>query len=95
MVAAFVYLVFGIVELLLIARFVLLLIGANTASSLVSWVYTWSGPFASPFSSIFGQHAITTGPGVVVQSIFDWPTLIAVVVYGVIGALLVRLLANL
>ena len=94
MVAAFVYFIFGIIELLLMLRFVLLLIGANAANSFVSWVYAWSGPFAAPFAGIFGQHAAIAGPGVVVQSDFDWTTLIAIVVYGIIGALLVRLFAS-
>lgn len=94
MVAAFIYLVFGIIELLLMFRFILLLIGANTANAFVTWVYAWSGPFNAPFAGIFGQHALTAGQGVVVQSVFDWTTLIAIVVYALIGALLARLLAN-
>lgn len=94
MVATFIYLVFGIIELLLILRFVLLFIGANVANSFVIWVYNWSSPFVAPFAGIFGQHTVTAGPGVVVQSVFDWTTLIALVVYAVIGALLVRLLAK-
>lgn len=94
MIATFIYLVFGIIELLLVFRFVLLFIGANTANAFVAWVYGWSGPFAAPFAGIFGQHSITTGQGVVVQSVFDWTTLIALVVYAIIGALLARLLAS-
>lgn len=95
MVATFIYLVFGIIELLLILRFILLLAGANVANAFVMWVYNWSTPFVAPFANIFGQHVTVTGPGVVVQSIFDWTTLIALVVYALIGALLVRLLARL
>lgn len=95
MVATFIYLIFGIIELLLILRFVLLFIGANTASAFVTWVYDWSGPFTAPFAGIFGQHSVTAGQGVVVQSVFDWTTLIALVVYALIGALLAHLLASL
>ena len=95
MVAIFIYLVFGIIELLLIFRFVLLFLGANAANAFVAWIYDWSTPFVAPFANIFGQHVTTAGQGVVVQSIFDWTTLIALVVYGLIGALLVRLFAQL
>lgn len=94
MVAAFIYIIFGIIEALLIFRFVLLFVGANAANSFVTWVYDWSSPFVAPFANIFGQHVTTTGQGVVTQSIFDWTTLIALVIYALIGALLARLLAN-
>ena len=95
MVATFIYIVFGIIEVLLILRFVLLLIGANIANAFVMWVYNWSSPFVAPFANIFGQHAIAAGQGAVTQSIFDWTTLIALVFYALIGALLVRLLVRL
>ena len=94
MVATLVYIIFGLIELLLAVRFVLLLVGANTSSAFVSWIYAWSAPFAAPFSSIFGQHVTVAGPGVVMQSVFDWTTLIALVVYAIIGGILVRILAN-
>lgn len=94
MVAGLVYIVFGLLELLLALRFVFLLIGANPATEFVAWVYAWSGPFVAPFASIFGQHITTSGTGVVVQSVFDWTTLIALIVYAVIGGLAVRLLAQ-
>ena len=95
MVATFIYIVFGIIEALLILRFLLLLVGANIANPLVMWIYDWSSPFVAPFANIFGQHAVTTGQGVVIPSIFDWTTLIALVFYALIGALLVRLLTRL
>jgi hypothetical protein len=88
------YVVFGIIELLLILRFVLLFVGANAANTFVTWVYTWSGPFAAPFAGIFGQHSVAAGQGVVVQSVFDWTSLVALIAYAVIGAVLVRLLSH-
>ncbi len=95
MLAGLVYLIFGIIEILLGLRFVLLLLGANAASPFVSLVYSWSGPFVAPFAGIFGQHVTIGGPGVVQQSILDWTTLIALVIFAIIGAVLARLLANL
>lgn len=82
------YVIIGLIELLLGLRFVFLLLGANPASGIVSWVYSWSSIFTSPFAGIFGQTATTAGPGVVSQSIFDWTTLIALVVYGIIGTII-------
>jgi hypothetical protein len=88
MIASLIYIVVGFIELLIGFRFVLLLLGANPASGFVSWIYSWSQPFVAPFYGIFGQHSATaTGTGVVVQSVFDWTALIALVVYGFIAML--------
>jgi hypothetical protein len=88
MVGVVVYFIIGFIELLLGLRFVFLLLGANPTSTFVSWVYSWSNIFTTPFAGIFGQAATTAGPGVITQSVFDWTTLIALVVYGLIGALI-------
>jgi hypothetical protein len=88
MVGMIIYVFLGLIELLLGLRFVFLLLGANPASAIVGWVYSWSGIFTAPFAGIFGQTATTAGPGVVSQSVFDWTTLIALIVYGLIGAIL-------
>lgn len=84
-----VYVILGFIELLLGLRFVFLLLGANPDSGIVSWIYSWSGIFTAPFAGIFGQSTSTAaGPGIVTQSVFDWTTLIALIVYGIIGALI-------
>jgi hypothetical protein len=94
MVASLVYLIFGLIELLIAARFVLLLIGANPTSSLVAGIYSWSSPFVAPFANIFGQHITVAGSGAVATSVFDWTALVALIVYAVIGGLLARVLSN-
>ena len=94
MLAAIVYLAFGFIELLIGLRFVFLLIGANTTSPFVSWIYSWSAPFVAPFAGIFGQHITIAGPGVVAPSIFDWTALIALVIYAIVGGILARVLAR-
>lgn len=94
MVAGLIYVVFGLLEVLLALRFVFLLIGANPASNIVAWVYSWSAPFVAPFANIFGQHITVAGPGVVAHSVFDWTTLIALAVYAIVGGLIVRVLAR-
>lgn len=87
---AILYAIIGFIEALLGLRFVMELLGANPSSPLVNWIYTWSTPFAAPFAGIFGQNATITGQGVVAQSVFDWTALIAIVVFGVIGGVISR-----
>lgn len=88
MFASLIYMIIGFIELLIGFRFILLLLGANPASGFVSWIYGWSNPFVAPFYGIFGQQSATaTGTGVVVQSVFDWTALIALIMYGLIAIL--------
>lgn len=86
--------IFGFIEALLALRFVFRLLGANPDNVFVNWIYDWSTPLAAPFAGIFGQDATVAGPGVVTQSVFDWTALIALVVYGLIGGLILRLLGG-
>ena len=94
MIARIIYVIIGFIEVLIGLRFVFLLIGANPASQFVSWIYDWSNPFVAPFAGIFGQHATVTaiGQGAAVQSIFDWTALIALVIYGLIGGVVARMM---
>ncbi len=67
------------------------MLGANADSSFVQWIYSWSTPLVSPFAGIFGQEATVTGPGVVTSSVFDWTALIAFIIYGLIVAVITRI----
>jgi len=85
----------GFMSTLVALRFVLRLLGANPANAFVNWVYDWSTPLVAPFAGIFGQDStIVEGPGIVTPSVFEWTTLIAVLVYAVFGGLLIRLLSG-
>lgn len=88
MIAAIVYLIGGFIEVVIGLRFIFLLVGANPSSNFVAWVYHWSTPLVSPFAGIFGQSATIGGPGAVVTSVFDWTALVALIVYGLILAVL-------
>jgi hypothetical protein len=90
MIAAILYAIIGFIEGILGLRFLFMLIGANPASAFVNWIYDWTGPLVAPFAGIFGQHATVAGPGAVTQSVFEWTTLIALVVYGLIGGIIAR-----
>lgn len=75
----------NIIEIILLFRFVLRLVGANTAAPFTQLVYGLAHPFIAPFQ--FTVPSYTTGMGV-----FDWNTLIAMIVYWVIGSLISHLL---
>lgn len=92
MLAGIIYAITGFIELLIALRFIFRLAGANPLSPFVNWIYDWSTPFVTPFAGIFGQNATITGQGVVVPSVFDWTALIALVVYGLVGGIIARLL---
>lgn len=68
----------GVIEVLLAFRILLKLFGANAFSGFVNFIYTVSNPFALPFAGIFGT---TTS----LSSVFEWSTMIAMVVYAVIA----------
>jgi hypothetical protein len=88
--AAILSIIVGIVQFLVGFRFVFLLLGANPNNAFVSWVYDMSSPLVAPFSGIFGQATTEFAQGAVVSSVFDWTSLIALVIYGILGAILVR-----
>lgn len=84
----------GFVEALVGLRFLFRLIGVNPGSAFVSWVYDWSTPLVAPFAGMFNQSSTVTGNGAVTSSVFDWTALIALVVYGLVVAVLSTALAR-
>lgn len=70
-----------VVETVLLARFALLLFGANADQALVAFVYAITDPLVRPFQGIFAQPA---GPPV-----FEVAAVLAVVFFLLIGALVV------
>ncbi|MCX7711823.1 MAG: YggT family protein [Clostridia bacterium] len=81
--------VLGLIEVLLAFRFLFMLLGANPRSGFVSFLYTVTGIFVSPFTGIF--NSFTTG-GLAARSVFDPATLIGMIVYAVIAWGLVSLI---
>lgn len=90
MIGGIIYAIGGFIEVLIGLRFIFRLLGANPGNDFVNWIYGWSTPFVKPFAGIFGQNATVTGQGVVTTSVFDWTALIALVVYGLILAVISR-----
>lgn len=87
MIAGIVYAIVGFIELLVGLRFLFLLFGANPSTDFVSWIYTWSEPFVAPFYGIFGQNVAISAPGIPVQAVIDWASLVALIVYGLIAGI--------
>ena len=76
--AAVVWFVVGIVEILIAARFLGKLFGASAHSAFVNFIYQVSAPVVAPFTGIFGDTASRTNT-------FETASLVAMVVYAVIG----------
>ena len=76
---------FDALETVLLARFVFVLFGANSANWFVRALYGLTEPLVAPFRSIFSQSSVN-------GFTFEWGTLIAMAIYGLIAALAFRLL---
>jgi hypothetical protein len=79
-----VWYILGLLEVLLAFRFVLKLLGANPLAGFTSFIYGVTFPFAAPFLSVF---KITDVNG----SVFEWTTVLAMLVYWFIAWGIVRL----
>lgn len=84
-----VWYILGFVEILLGFRFVLKLLGANSASGFVDFVYNITGVFTAPFDSIFGVTRTTAGQ---TRSVFEPSILVAAAVYVLIAWGVVKLI---
>jgi uncharacterized protein YggT (Ycf19 family) len=80
-----VYLVGGIIIALLAVRFLLSLLGANKGNGFADFIYSASHPFVAPFFGLFNYDEQI---GV---SRFEFETLVAIVVYAIVMAILARL----
>ena len=76
--AAVVGFVVGLVDILIAARFLGKLLGASSQSAFVHFIYQLSGVMVAPFTGIFGDTGNKTNT-------FETASLVAIVVYAVIG----------
>jgi uncharacterized protein YggT (Ycf19 family) len=68
----------GIVDIFIAARFLGKLLGASAHSAFVNFIYQVSSPMVAPFTGIFGDSGSKTNT-------FETASLVAIVVYAVIG----------
>lgn len=80
-----VWFVVGVVNVLIAIRFILLLLGANQSAGFVDFIYGVTSVFVAPFVGIFGEP--TYG-----RFMFEWSSLLAIVVYSLIAWGIVKLL---
>jgi hypothetical protein len=73
-----IYLIFGIVEALLVIRFALRLLGANAEAGFASLIYRISTPLVAPFVGLFGTLQFN-------GMVLELDVLVAIVVYGLIA----------
>lgn len=79
-----VWYILGILEVMLLFRFILKLLGANPDAGFSSFVYGFTYVFAAPFISVFRASYVS-------GSIFEWTTLLAMLVYWIIAMGIVNL----
>jgi ABC-type Na+ efflux pump permease subunit len=80
-----VWFILSILEALLAFRFILKLTGANPEAGFTNFIYAVTWPFTAPFLAVF--------PKITIQNIiFEWTTLLAMLVYWLIAVGIIRLL---
>ncbi|MBP9757826.1 MAG: YggT family protein [Candidatus Pacebacteria bacterium] len=77
--------IFYVIEALLLFRFLLKLLAANSNAGFTEFIYTISGVFVAPFRFVFR----TSQAG---ASVFEWSTLLAMLVYWVLVWGIIRLI---
>lgn len=77
--------VFGVIEVLIAIRFVLMLLGANAESGFTKMIYGLSGVFMAPFITIFNTQQAG-------GAVFEWSALVAIAVYALVAWGLVALI---
>jgi hypothetical protein len=79
-----VWYILGILESLLIFRFILKLLAANPGAGFTEFIYGITHPFVAPFLNVF---RVTRVEG----SVFEWTTLLAMLVYWLLALAIIRL----
>lgn len=80
-----VWFIIGLINIIIALRFVFLLLGANRGAGFTDFIYSVSAPFVSPFVGIFGEPVYG-------QSVFEISSILAIVIYTLIGWGIAKLL---
>jgi hypothetical protein len=78
-IATVTYFVLGVLEIILLLRFIFRLLGANEGNSFIMFLYGLSHVFVAPFSGIFSNPVLSS------NSVFEVSTLIAMLVYALLA----------
>ena len=79
-----IYFVFGLINVLLVLRFIFLALGASEASPFVNFIYGLSHPFVLPFLCIFGEPTLGS-------SVLEWASLVGIAIYMLLAYGLARM----
>src|ERR1700687_2747011 len=79
-----VYLVFGLIEGLILIRFVLKALGANASAGFAQFIYGVTAPLVTPFYGLFGTPSAQ-------GSVLEVHSIVALIVYALLAWLIVRL----
>ena len=80
-----VWYILGFIEAVLAFRFLLRLLAANPAAGFTDFVYSLSYPFVAPFLNVFPAMRVE-------GSVFEWATILAMIVYWLLAWGIVKLL---
>ncbi len=81
-----IYFLLGALEVILLLRFIFRLLGANAYNNFISFLYGLSHPFVVPFNGIFNDQTLGKG------GVFEFSTLVAMVIYALLAWGLVALI---
>jgi hypothetical protein len=84
-----IYFLFGALEIFLVFRFILKLMGASMASGFVRLIYGLTGIFILPFEGIFSRGFTQ---GIETTSVLEPSTLVAIIVYAILAWGIVKLI---
>ena len=79
-----IYLILGLIEAVLLIRFVLKALGANAEAGFAQLIYGMTGPLVAPFMGLFGTPQAASG------ATLELHTVIALVIYALVAWLLAR-----
>lgn len=83
-----VYFVFGVIDILLIFRLILKVMGASAGSTFVNFIYAMTGILVAPFEGIFSRGV---NKGLETTSILEPSVIIAIIVYALLAWGIVKL----
>ncbi len=83
-IAGLIWLLFGVLDVLIVLRVVLKFIAANPTNGFSSFIYSFTDIFLSPFNNLIASPIVGSG-------VFEISSLVALIVYTLVGWLLVRL----
>jgi uncharacterized protein YggT (Ycf19 family) len=83
-----VWLLFGVLQVLIVLRIVLLLLGANEGNDLVAFVLGITNPFVEPFRGMFNIDEVNAASG----SVFDVAAVVALIAWTLVEALVLGII---